>query len=1029
MSRTRWIWIIILICLLLPGVAAAEGEAPTEVQRAAEAGLPEYVAALPAGALADFGFPNAEEARRATLGQPYRIHILSPSALSNDLSEQSLASRLQLTDMWLYPVLVEGEPRTILLVVRMPEGYRAVQLGNTVLPPLLTAWEARLPDQAEQRGLSSYQVRFVRMPQVYCDFLLITAASEEYVAPLHLSSELRNPPADQLQPMKDMLPALSEMRNREGTLADEMSGPAGGAVIQPRHSSSTTLMWTFGVVALTLAAGTYTLLLRSRVSKRKQPSKFYAIAIVACGIVLFLAATISTQLQEPSTLASRYLDIPDVQQEQDQWCWAGCARAVFLYYGQDVAQCTVADYNWGRADCCTSPTSPACNNWTYLIPNVQNILSHWSVDSSALWSSTSFNTVRSEINSDRPVWVRWGWSGGGGHFVVIRGYNDDSGNKVLYMDPWYGANYLASYSWVVSGDNHTWTHSLTGIRYVGTPPTPTPTETTMRTPTPTATGVTVRHRVLLPILCKEYAPTAWETPTPSASPTATQTLGPTDCLIESVHPYPSDYDNTWTLLNPDFMASTTRLHFSRLETEGSADWVIIRDGNRVEIQRLSGNYAGGVWTNEVPGRVVLVQLISNPSVVGWGFCVDEISSGAATPTMPVKTLTPGATATTIPSPTVTPTWPPAVPVEVAITAGGGQQLRPEVACNTQRGDYLVVWQERVDSPDIYAQRVSASGALLGGRIPVSTAPQSQQRPVVAYNSQRDEYLVVWQDGTGEQNPSGHNYIHAQRVSWNGGVLGNVIVVSRATNWQVEPDVAYNIRDDEYLVVWRDGAVNVHGQRVSGTGGLLGSNFPICTASRQQNCPSVAYNSNGNEYFVVWDDYRNHRDYDIYGRRVSAGGSLPGDETAICTMGGDQWKPDVAFCPVTSEYLVAWPDYSVEPTQLFPDVLGTRISEHGAVHGQFTLSTAQGGQWDPAIAFNPVASEYLVVWTNNPPWDIHGQRLSPGGHFLGSTLVLTTNLEKQHLPAIAVNTASGGYLIAWEDWRSQRDFDIYAYVQP
>jgi hypothetical protein len=210
---------------------------------------------------------------------------------------------------------------------------------------------------------------------------------------------------------------------------------------------------------------------------------------------------------------------------------------------------------------------------------------------------------------------------------------------------------------------------------------------------------------------------------------------------------------------------------------------------------------------------------------------------------------------------------------------------------------------------------------------------------------------------------------------------------------------------------------------------MASNFPICTASRQQNCPSVAYNSNSNEYFVVWDDFRNHRDYDIYGRRVSASGALPGDETAICTMGGEQWKPEVAFCPVTSEYLVAWPDYSVEPTQLYPDVCGTRITEHGAVHGQFTLSTAQGGQWDPAIAFNPVPSEYLVVWTNNPPWDIHGQRLSPGGGFLGSSLVLTTNPEKQHLPAIAVNAASGGYLIAWEDWRSQRDFDIYAYVQP
>lgn len=85
--------------------------------------------------------------------------------------------------------------------------------------------------------------------------------------------------------------------------------------------------------------------------------------------------------------------------------------------------------------------------------------------------------------------------------------------------------------------------------------------------------------------------------------------------------------------------------------------------------------------------------------------------------------------------------------------------------------------------------------------------------------------------------------------------------------------------------------------------------------------------------------------------------------------------------------------------------------------------------DPEITFNPVAGEYLVIWTNNRPWDVHGQRLSPYGNLLGQTIVFTTDDEKQHLAAIAVNTTTGGYLVAWEDWRSRRDFDIYAYVQP
>lgn len=658
-------------------------------------------------------------------------------------------------------------------------------------------------------------------------------------------------------------------------------------------------------------------------------AKAYLVAMLACATVVFLSTALSAEPQETSVATSKYLDVPAVKQEQNQWCWAGCARAVFLYYGQDVAQCTIANYNWGRTDCCTNPSSPACNNWTYLIPNVQNILRHWDVDSNALWSSASFNTLRSEIHDDRPVWVRWEWSGGGGHFVVIRGYNDDSGNKVSYMDPWYGAHYLTDYSWMVSGGTHTWTHSLTGIQYVGTPPTPTPTATETRTPTPTVTPSTIRHRVSLPIVCKIAMLDGTVTPTPPVTPTAT----------------------------------------------------------------------------------------------------------------PIPTYTP----------TATPTQPPSGPVEIGVSTDSGSQLHPAAAYNTQHGEYLVVWQERVDNADIYAQRVSSSGELRGSKIAVSTTSLRQQRPAVAYNSLRDEYLIVWQDGTGEENTSGHNYIHAQRLSWDGGRLGGVITISNASNWQVESDVAYNSRDDQYLVVWRDGAVNVHGQRLSGTGSLLGGNFIICSAPRQQNYPSIAYNPHANEYLVVWDDHRPNVHYDIYGRRISAGG-VPRSEFAIGTLQGDQRRPKVAFCSSTNGYMVTWPDYRKNPSR--PDYCGQLITEQGQLYGGLiTLSTAGSGhsnqetvrdpltaQWSEAsfatvihekavTAFDPGAGQYVIVWPDVGTRDIHAGYLHPTGSALGGKFTVCSAADDQREPAIAANHTSGGYLIAWQDKRSRLDFDIYAYVQP
>lgn len=297
---------------------------------------------------------------------------------------------------------------------------------------------------------------------------------------------------------------------------------------------------------------------------------------------------------------------------------------------------------------------------------------------------------------------------------------------------------------------------------------------------------------------------------------------------------------------------------------------------------------------------------------------------------------------------------------------------------------------------------------------------------MAYNSQRDEYLVVWQNGTGEGDPYGHNYIYAQRVSWNGQRCGSVFRISGATDWHVRPDVAYNSHDDEYLTVWQDGNLDIIGQRVSGAGGLLGGNITLCSAHREQQYPSIAFNSHAIEYLVVWEDCRNDLDCDVYGRRMSAGGALLGGEVAICHKEGDQSQPDAEFCPATNEYLVAWPDSSVGPSS---DLFGTRIAESGLVGSPSALSSAPYGQWDPAIAFDPLSGEYVVVWTNDRPWDIRGQRLSAGGSFVGVEMAICNAPEKQHLPAIAANTAAGGYLVVWEDYRDGYLSDVYAHVQP
>jgi MYXO-CTERM domain-containing protein len=169
----------------------------------------------------------------------------------------------------------------------------------------------------------------------------------------------------------------------------------------------------------------------------------------------------------PADSRADILAVPEVTQEQTQWCWAGVSRATLLYYGTDVAQCVIAEYtrtvcvwhDFGSEDCCVNPNL-GCNYWNYnwgTAGSIEDILENWGIMNYGTGRALTQTEVGSETDNDRPFIIRWGWSGGGGHFLVGHGIE---GNDMNYMDPWFGEGLkVATYSWVVSGGSHTWTHT------------------------------------------------------------------------------------------------------------------------------------------------------------------------------------------------------------------------------------------------------------------------------------------------------------------------------------------------------------------------------------------------------------------------------------------------------------------------------------------------------------------------------------------------------------------------------------------
>lgn len=148
------------------------------------------------------------------------------------------------------------------------------------------------------------------------------------------------------------------------------------------------------------------------------------------------------------------LDVPQIYQSQTQWCWAATSQAVMQYYGYYFSQAEIAQYGTNGA-----------NEWNWLWGYSTNptriginlILLHFANLSTTTYErNLSLTESRSNIDADKPFFVRWGWDSGGGHFLVAHGIQ----NSTIYlMDPWYGPT-INSYTWALSGGGHTWTHSL-----------------------------------------------------------------------------------------------------------------------------------------------------------------------------------------------------------------------------------------------------------------------------------------------------------------------------------------------------------------------------------------------------------------------------------------------------------------------------------------------------------------------------------------------------------------------------------------
>ncbi|WP_181885604.1 C39 family peptidase [Trinickia dinghuensis] len=170
------------------------------------------------------------------------------------------------------------------------------------------------------------------------------------------------------------------------------------------------------------------------------------------------------------TVSAQQIGIPQVTQQYSEWCWAADADAVLAYRGVSSTQCGIA--NWVESIGYACEDAPFDWNDAANSPNsiagttgISGIL--WSLgrrDSRYYDGALSFGTIGNNIDQGDPVVVLWTWRDGGGHFIVVDGYDDQEG-ALYFMNPWpgEGAGY-GDYEWMLNGSGsmgtHAWAESL-----------------------------------------------------------------------------------------------------------------------------------------------------------------------------------------------------------------------------------------------------------------------------------------------------------------------------------------------------------------------------------------------------------------------------------------------------------------------------------------------------------------------------------------------------------------------------------------
>ncbi|MCY9511895.1 C39 family peptidase [Paenibacillus larvae] len=379
-----------------------DSDIPLDIQKYAEGtGLEKFkelVLEDPTG----YGFQNADEVKKASLGHGFQVHLLDSEKFKN--ASSSLIEVSKPTGQYEFIILSRGEAKSFLTVEKSEKGIRVVLIGGdaTRIGKSLDTINSALSKDHKPILVKDGIIRY-----------LVTKVNEKEVNVPDVPTE-KNLGISRMD-NNNVWDSDQTIKHLKKVQAERVNPDADGTGPYPIVQSN----------------------------------------VVNEGINHFNISNTSLAAQV-FTSSNKLKSYPIKQQEKSNWCWAASSTSILKFKGINVDQCDFVKH---------VKSTTTCNNVTANVKEAQSGMHDYGLSSKYYKGNLSVTQVQDQIDEGNPIYVSWGWKTGGGHAIVIYGYNgtlDPNNWYIKYMDPWDGIKTTMEYENFKGGTGYdrTWRWGL-----------------------------------------------------------------------------------------------------------------------------------------------------------------------------------------------------------------------------------------------------------------------------------------------------------------------------------------------------------------------------------------------------------------------------------------------------------------------------------------------------------------------------------------------------------------------------------------